>query len=309
QDDVEASGRVSAPDNISSFSAVAYFFGGNLQETLGVPVGLIQTAWGGTRAEAWTSPETMAEVEELKPILDAWAQRVENYDPDAAKARNERVLEKWRDDVAAARETGHPAPRRPQMVEDPQLDRHHPSNLYNGMIAPLVPFAMRGAIWYQGESNANRAYQYRTLMPAMIQRWRDAWGQGDFPFYQVQLANFDPAWSREKHLPGDSSWAELREAQFLTTQALPNVGAACITDIGAAKDIHPKNKQDVGKRLARLALVDVYGMGDKLVRNGPVYKSMSVESNKVTLTFEVGNSRIIPSYNEELTDFAIAGED
>src|SRR5690606_11257447 len=139
--------------------------------------------------------------------------------------------------------------------------------------------------------------------------WRDAWGQGDFPFYQVQLANVDPQWSAEKHLPGDSNWAELREAQFLTTQGMPNVGAACITDIGAAKDIHPKNKQDVGKRLARLALVDVYGMGDKLVRVGPVYKSMSVEGNKVTLTFEVGNSPLTAYYREELTDLAIAGED
>jgi sialate O-acetylesterase len=309
QDDVEASWRVSAPADISSFSAVAYFFGINLQETLDVPVGLVQTAWGGTRAEAWTSPEKMAEVEELKPILDAWAQRIENYDPEAAKARNERVLATWRANVATAREAGRAAPRRPQPIEDPTLDRHRPSNLYNGMIAPLVPFAMRGAIWYQGESNAGRAYQYRTLMPAMIQSWRDAWEQGDFPFYQVQLANYDPAWSREKHEPGDSNWAELREAQFLTTQALPNVGAACITDIGAAKDIHPKNKQDVGKRLARLALVDVYGMGDKLVRNGPVYKSMSVEGHKATLTFDVGRSNLIPWYNEELTDFAIAGED
>src|SRR5690606_29984617 len=121
--------------------------------------------------------------------------------------RNERALAKWQEDAAAARKAGRAAPRRPQPIEDPTLDRHRPSNLYNGMIAPLVPCAMRGAIWYQGESNAGRAYQYRTLMPAMIQSWRDAWGQGDFPFYQVQLANFDPQWSREKHVPGDSNWA------------------------------------------------------------------------------------------------------
>ena len=173
------------------------------------------------------------------------------------------------------------------------------------MIAPLAPYGIRGAIWYQGESNASRAYQYRTLMPSMIQSWRDTWGQGDFPFYQVQLANF-----REiANEPVESDWAELREAQFMATEALPNVGAACITDIGAAKDIHPKNKQDVGKRLARLALVDIYDRAGSIVRNGPTYKSMSVEGNKVTVTFDVGRSPLIPYYREALTGFAVAGED
>ena len=296
QEDVNASWRISASGNVSTFSAVAYYFGVNLQETLGVPVGLIQTAWGGTRAEAWTSPEMMASVEELKPILDAWAERVAAYDGEAAKSRYEAALERWQETKQG---------RKPVPAAHPRYDRHHPSNLYNAMIAPLAPYGIRGAIWYQGESNASRAYQYRTLMPSMIQSWRDTWGQGDFPFYQVQLANF-----REiANEPVESDWAELREAQFMATEALPNVGAACITDIGAAKDIHPKNKQDVGKRLARLALVDIYDRAGTIVRNGPTYKSMSVEGNKVTVTFDVGRSPLIPYYRETLTGFAVAGED
>lgn len=304
QEDIEASWRVSAPDNVSTFSAVAYYFGVNLQETLGVPVGLIQTAWGGTRAEAWTSPEKMAQVEELKPILDTWAERTANYDPEAAQAKYEAAMKEWRPKMEAARAAGRRLPRRPQAPSDPRLSQHHPSNLFNAMISPLVPYAIRGSIWYQGESNASRAYQYRTLMPAMIESWREAWGQGEFPFYQVQLANFREITDQ----PGDSDWAELREAQFLTTRTLPNVGAACITDIGAAKDIHPKNKQDVGKRLARLALVDVYGK-ENIVRSGPVYESMSVDGNKVTLTFQTGGSNLISYYREPLKGFAVAGDD
>lgn len=305
QSDVDANWRICAADNISSFSAVAYYFGVNIQEVIGVPVGLIQTAWGGTRAEAWTSPVKMAEVSELKPILDTWAERAAKYDADAAQSQYQAALEKWKQRAAAARSEGRQVPRRPQLQGDPRVDRHHPSNLYNGMISPLLPFAIRGAIWYQGESNAGRAYQYRTLMPAMIQSWRDAWGQGDFPFYQVQLANFREIVDE----PAESDWAELREAQWLATKVLPAVGAACITDIGAAKDIHPKNKQDVGKRLARLALVDVYGKGDSIIRNGPTYESMDVDGNKVTLTFDTGKSPLITWYREPLSGFAIAGPD
>jgi sialate O-acetylesterase len=184
------------------------------------------------------------------------------------------------------------------------LSQHHPSNLYNAMIAPIKPYGIRGAIWYQGESNASRAYQYRTLMPLMIQSWRDVWGQGDFPFYQVQLANF-----REiRTEPVESDWAELREAQYLATKAIPKVGAVCITDIGAAKDIHPKNKQDVAKRLARLALHHDYGMTN-LVPQGPTYRSVAFADGKATLEFDTYGSNLISYYNEPLTGFAIAGED
>ena len=305
QQDVDCEWTRCTPETIPTFSAVGYYFGRNLHQVLGVPVGLVETAWGGTRAEAWTSPEAMARTRELKPIIDTWAQREAAYDPAQAKARYEKTLTDWKARVAAAKEAGRPTPRRPQLQSDPRVDRHRHSTLYNGMVAPLVPFAIRGAIWYQGESNAGRAYQYRTLMPTMIQSWRDAWKQGDFPFYMVQLANFRAI----KDEPGESDWAELREAQTLTTDAIPNVGVACITDIGAALDIHPKDKQNVGKRLARLALADLYGMGDKIVRQGPVYRSMDILGSKCVVHFDVGRSSLLTYYRQPLTGFAIAGPD
>jgi len=172
------------------------------------------------------------------------------------------------------------------------------------MVAPLVPYSIRGAIWYQGESNAGRAYQYRELMPAVIQSWRDAWGQGDFPFYQVQLANFMAI----KPEPTDSAWAELREAQMIASRALPHVDAACIIDAGAAADIHPKDKQVVGKRLSRLALVDIYAVPG-IVRQGPAYQSVQFIGNKAIVKFNNYGKPLISYYKEPLRGFAVAGED
>lgn len=304
QSDVKAEWRVTEPGNVSSFSAVGYLFGRQLQHVLQVPVGVIMTAWGGTRAEAWTSPEGMAKTAELKPILDTWDARAESYDAEKAKAQYEVAVATWTEKVKIARAAGKAIPRKPQFVGEPRLDRDHPSTLYNAMVAPLVPYAIRGAIWYQGESNASRAYQYRTLMPTMIQSWRDAWGQGDFHFYQVQLANFMAV----NDQPEESAWAELREAQVMAGEVIPNVGAACITDVGAAKDIHPKDKQNVAKRLARLALVDIYGM-NLITKQGPTYKSMEVQGNKVLVHFETYGSPLVSYYNEPLSGFAIAGQD
>ncbi len=169
------------------------------------------------------------------------------------------------------------------------------------MIAPLIPFAIRGAIWYQGESNAERGYEYRTLFPAMITDWREQWGQGDFPFYFVQLANF----MAEKATPADSQWAELREAQLLTLQ-LRNTGMAVIIDIGDALDVHPKNKQDVGKRLALSALAQTYGQ--TIPYSGPLFAAAEVEGTAIRVTFEHANGGLL-CRGEQLTGFAIAGKD
>ncbi|MCA8992718.1 MAG: sialate O-acetylesterase [Planctomycetaceae bacterium] len=304
QDDVDAEWTLCTPETVPNFSAVAYYFGRNVQQVLGVPVGLIHTSWGGTRAEAWASPESLAATAELSPILETWEKSCAAYNPEAAKAKYEAELEKWKAASEKAKAEGKPEPRRPSLESDPRLSQHHPSNLYNAMIAPLKPYAIRGAIWYQGESNAGRAYQYRKLMPVMIESWRDVWGQGDFPFYQVQLANF----MQIRDEPGDSAWAELREAQAMAGSVLPKVGAACITDIGAAKDIHPKNKQDVGKRLARLALHNDYGRTD-ITPQGPTFKSIKVEGSDVIVEFETYGRGLISYYNEPLTGFAVAGED
>ena len=188
-----------------------------------------------------------------------------------------------------------PAP--PLAVNNPNA----PTSLYNSMIAPLIPYGIQGAIWYQGESNAGRAYQYRKLFPAMIQNWREDWGQGNFAFLFVQLANFLPV----KPEPGESEWAELREAQLMTL-SLPNTGMAVAIDIGDAADIHPKNKQDVGRRLALWALAKTYGK--QVLYCGPLYKSMKLEGNKVLLNFDhVGGGLVAKT--EPLTGFAIAGAD
>ena len=175
--------------------------------------------------------------------------------------------------------------------------------LYNGMIAPLKPFPIKGAIWYQGESNASRAAQYRRLLPTMIRDWRAAFEVGDFPFYIVQLANYMDV----RKAPANSQWAELREAQYLTTKALPNVGLALAIDIGEAKDIHPRNKQDVGRRLALNALATAYGKD--VESSGPVYKSKEVKGNAVKLTFDHLGGGLVAKGGEKLEGFAIAGED
>lgn len=180
----------------------------------------------------------------------------------------------------------------------------YPTLLYNAMINPLLPYAIKGAIWYQGESNAGRAYQYRKAFPLMITNWRNKWKQGDFPFYFVQLATYN---SNNGNSKKGSDWAELREAQTMTL-SLPNTGMAVTTDIGDPKDIHPTNKQDVGKRLAAVALNKTYGKGN--VFSGPVYQSMQVEGNKIILSFtNAGAGLSTANKYGYLQGFEIAGAD
>ena len=174
--------------------------------------------------------------------------------------------------------------------------------LYNGMIAPLVPFGIKGAIWYQGESNAGRGKQYQTLLPTMIQDWRTRFGVGEFPFFIVQLANFMQA----RPQPGESAWAELREAQALTAQTLPKTGLAVAIDIGDAADIHPINKQEVGRRLALSAQSIAYG--EKIEYSGPIYRALKVEGGKVRLTFTHA-AGLAAKDGQKLQGFAIAGAD
>jgi sialate O-acetylesterase len=188
-------------------------------------------------------------------------------------------------------------PPRPPAPDSP----NRPTVIYNAMLEPLMPFGIRGAIWYQGESNAARAYQYRLLFPRMIECWRENWGQGDFPFYFVQLAN----WRERRDAPVESDWAELREAQMMAL-SLPNTGMAVTIDIGDADDIHPKNKQDVGKRLALNALAQTYGKD--VVYSGPTYESMSIEGDQIRLTFDHVDGGLV-AHGDSLTGFAIAGQD
>jgi sialate O-acetylesterase len=252
--DVKAAWAVCSPKTVGAggwagFSAAGYYFGRQLHKDLGVPVGLIDTTWGGTPAEFWTSNKSLEADPALKPLAQGES-----------------------------------------------------SCLYNGMLAPLIPFGIRGAVWYQGESNAGRAYQYRTLFPAMIRDWRTSWGQGDFPFGFVQIAPY-----RYGGQNNTGIWAELSEAQTMTLKNAPNTGMAVTLDIGNIDDIHPTNKQEVGRRLALWAMAKAYGK--ETAYSGPIYKSMAVDGNKVRLEFDHVGGGLVSRDGKPLTDFTVAGAD
>jgi sialate O-acetylesterase len=278
---------VCTPETVGNFSAVGYFFGRQLHETLDVPVGLINNAWGGSACEAWVRRDLLAKDDKYKPLMDRWADMEGQFAELSAKGNDLTEDQKK-----------HLNGLRGQMGGNSR-----PANIYQGVLVSHLGYGIKGAIWYQGESNAGRAYQYRDLFPLMIQNWRDDWGQGDFPFYWVQLADF----LGEKPEPGESSWAELREAQTMTMSRLPNTGEAVIIDIGEGKDIHPKNKVDVGRRLARWALAKDYGV--KISYHSPQYKSMEKQGNKIVLTFDHVAGGWRPFDVNEPRGFAIAGAD
>ncbi len=289
------------PTNVAPFSAVAYFFARDLQKALGVPVGIIHTSWGGSPAEVWIREEILASNPDYKrDILDTYPRAAANYQTAQANWEKERAA--WQAEQTKAK-TKKPftkqAPRAPWK----------PTELYNGMIAPLIPFAINGAIWYQGESNASRAHQYRQLFADMITNWRTDW-KNDFTFLLVQLAPFDK--SKKRPLDeivkevGDSDWAELREAQLLATKNLPKVGMAVITDVGEKDDIHPKRKEPVGARLALAAQKIAYRKG--VAWSGPVYRSATFKNGEAVLSFDhVGQG--LEARGGNLTGFTICGDD
>ena len=300
---MEGSWAVCNPQTVGSFSAVGYFFGRELHKSLNVPVGLIHTSWGGTPAESWTERSAMEADSDLRPILERWNQQLANYQQQLAQLPA--AVEKWRADADRAEAEGRQVPPF-NLPQDPRSNPWRPAGLYNAMIAPLLPYGIKGAIWYQGESNAGRAYQYRKLLPAMIQSWRKAWGQGDFPFYIVSLANFTPV----KPEPGESDWAELREAQTLTAMNVPNSGQSITIDIGEANDIHPKNKQEVGRRLALVAMAGAYHKKN-VAHSGPVYDSMKVDGDTVRLSFKYTQGGLLAQGPDApaVKGFAVAGDD
>lgn len=281
-----ASWMVCTPENVGNFSAVGYFFGRQLHQTLDVPVGLINNAWGGSACEAWINRDLLKADPDYKPMLDRWNDMQKRFDALSAK---ESLNDNEKKQLAGLR----------RQVSG----NHNPANIYNGVLKSHLGYGIRGAIWYQGESNAGRAYQYRKLFPLMISSWRDEWDQGDFPFYWVQLADFRP----ETPEPGESAWAELREAQTMTMDKLANTGEAVIIDAGEGKDIHPRDKQIVGRRLARWALANEYGL--EMAYQSPRYKSMEKSGNKITLTFDHVGAGWRPFDVNQPVGFAIAGED
>ncbi|HEX2488979.1 MAG TPA: sialate O-acetylesterase [Blastocatellia bacterium] len=284
--DVKAGWKECSPETVATFSAVGYYFGRDLHKARNVPIGLINNAVGGSPAESWTSAGVLNADDEYKQFAAEYPKRMEKY---------EEAMTKYKEDAEKAKAENKPAPRAPGR---PWM----PSGLYNGMLAPLAPYAIKGVIWYQGESNATRAFQYRRLFPTMIHDWRALWGQGDFPFLFVQLAAFGP----NSQKLGESDWAELREAQLMTLSASPKTGMALAIDVGTIDDIHPRNKQPVGARLALAARAVAYG--EKIVHSGPVYQSMKVEGDKAVLSFKHAGGGL-EARGGELKGFIIAGDD
>lgn len=260
-----------SPQTVGGFSAVAYFFGRELHKEIKQPVGLISSSWGGTIAETWMSQESLRANPDFAHIIQQYEEMLKAYPNGQADYDK--------------------APQHPSVA----------SLLYNSMIAPLVPYSIKGVIWYQGEANAGHAKEYQTLFPALIADWRNQWQEGNFPFLFVQIADF-----KMPLVWGDPIvWAELRDAQ-LKTLSVPNTGMVVTTDIGDVNDIHPKNKQEVGRRLALWALAKNYGK--KIEYSGPLYEGMNIKSGKIHLTFTHVDGGLVAK-GGELKGFTIAGID
>ena len=335
------------PHDASNFSGVGYFFGREMRAHLHRPIGLIESAWGGTLAESWTSQDglqkappfttyidayqkNLAAYPQLKPAYDtaeaAYIASLKDYEQKFQAAITQLQTERkaWADADAKAKAAGQPEPPQPKLAaltkpKAPPLPdggQLQPSNLFYGMIAPLIPFAIKGVIWYQGESNTrDKAYEYRTLFPRMIADWREKWGQGDFPFLYVQISHFGYA--------GDGSSALIREAQ-VQALSMPKTGMAVVVDIPCDDAGHPHDKEDVGKRLTLLASNIAYG--ENVVAMGPLYDSMKVEGGAIRINFThvgsglmigrtpyqpltFGKTPITPYPDDKLVGFTIAGDD
>ncbi len=300
KDDVDASWLVCHPHFADNFSAVAYYFGKTINNQLEVPIGLIQSSYGGSKIEPWMTIEALRQVPSLSSAVEHIAGSDQVHRGHVSEALKE--LEVYLPMAQRAFAAGEGVPAPPKWPVHPlATDKQQPTCLYNGMINPIVPFAMRGVIWYQGEANCNQndGMLYYDKFKAMLASWRSQWGQGDFPFYYVQLAPF---------VYGDSEELPLFwEAQTACLQ-IPNTGMAVTVDIGDPYDIHPSKKQDVAKRLALWALAHDYGM-DKLVYSGPLYKSMKVKRNKAVISFDHVGTGLTSRDGMDLTWFEIADED
>ena len=289
-----------APRTVTDFSAVAYYFGRELNREFDVPVGLIQSSWGGTPIEAWLSLDTVRGDPSLHYMLDGWEEIIENKPREILDRYD--LMSAWF--VYCFECMGQKLPYGPIPMTPEGFKRGFgvPTRLYNGMIAPLIPSAIKGVLWYQGESNAGRAYKYRALMPALIEDWRRQWGRGDFPFLYVQLSNQ----GKREDLPSESEWSELREAQLMTLD-VPGAGMAVTIDLGEEDDVHFKNKQEVGRRLFLAALDKAYDR--EVVFSGPLFESMSVKEDKVVITFKESGSGLVTRGGGRLKGFAVAGDD
>lgn len=310
KDDVVAKWAPCSPASVRTFSALGYFYGLELHTKLGVPVGVIESAWGGTLIEPWTPPAGFAAVPDTKSILDKQAAAYEEYRKALEKALPAWDLWVHETQKALKAKSVIPPQPEPDFPSNPYENPQAPTALYNGMIHALTPFAIRGAIWYQGESNRDDGLFYEKKMEALIKGWREVWKIGDFPFYYVQIAPYDYGYDR--NMKGSPVVDSLRlpllwEAQT-NALSLADTGMAVVTDIANLRDIHPVNKIDVARRLALWARAKIYGEKD-LVYSGPLYKSMAIEGDRAKIAFDSIGGGLITNDGQPPVWFEIAGDD
>ena len=304
----------SSPATVADFSAVAYFFARDLQRALRVPVGIISSSVGFSPIEAWISRDALMADANFKAVVEYY-DGITNYVENTPTGRKElaELTTQYDARQAQLKASGKPLMWPPKYLAP--LDSYdYATTFYNAKIHPLIPFAIRGVIWYQGEAQANRMYEYRSILPLLIKDWRVRWGEGEFPFIYVQLPN----WATPNREPDPGGgWALIRESQLMTLQT-PRTGMAVTIDVGEGPNIHPSNKQDVGARLALAARGVAYD--EKIVYSGPIYRSMSVEGHVARISFNHVGSGLMagkkvgldPTAEDPagvLKRFAIAGED
>lgn len=313
QEDCKGAWSIASPESVGKFSASAWFFGRKLHEDLGVPIGLINSSWGGTDVASWTSRSAQEKSEPLKELMTAFDKGAASYDAASAKQKFESALKTWQEKSKAKKAKGQKPGRRPRMQTDPMVNQNRPSNLFNGMINPLVPYGIRGAIWYQGERNAKTIASgqlYGEQLKLLITDWRTRWGIGEFPFITVQLPNFHQPTEK---VVENTGWVMVRESQMQSLK-LKNTGIAITTDVGMANDIHPKNKQAVGHRLALWALGTTYKKD--IIYSGPIFSYFQYDgpndtrSGRGTVFMDhVGEGLKASDGEKNIKGFVIAGSD
>ena len=299
-DDFKGAWQTATPASARNFSAIGFLYGRYLHEVLGVPVGLINNSWGGSAAEAWMRRTTIEKDGRFEVLLGYTTQKEKALLSDQARTDYEQAIAQWK---AANAQAQPPLKSAPPDPRNWLTGNARPGNIFNGMVHPTLGYGLKGVIWYQGENNAGRAYEYADLFPLLIEQWRAEWQQPDLAFYWVQLADFKD----EQATPGESAWAELRESQTKALR-LPHTGQAVIIDLGEGKDIHPRNKREVAARLARLALARDYGLSS-LPAHSPEFKNMSIAGDKITLAFNHVSGGLRAHDDSVVKGFAVCGED
>ncbi len=293
-----------SPASVPDVSGVGYFFARQLHQDLKTPVGLVQSFWGGSRIEAWTSLEALQANPALRPVLDYWTRQMATCDAAGTKADREKALTAWQEKAAQAKAADKKPPAKPKAPSDPRTSNHRPACLYNGMIVPLIPYGIRGAITYQGLGNLFWAEHSRALLETMIADWRRRWGQGDFPVGMVQPAPYTcEGWVQSS----PDAYAIQRESQLLVLQKVPRAGLALTIDVNAINSLHFPQKQPVARRLALWALGAVYGHTGTY--QGPIYRSMAIEGDQIRIRFLHADGGLRTSDGRPPTYFTVAGPD